>query len=142
MPIEIAIWKLGSEPERVAFSTIESEARLEEVLVKDVTMVSPDLMFLGSQVSTDYGKFIDVLAMDQEGNVHVIELKRDRTPRDVVAQLLDYASWVDSLTYEQLANLYAEQHSGKQLEEGFAECFDTSPPEKLNESHNLIVVCI
>ena len=121
MPIEIAIWKLGSEPERVAFSTIESEARLEEVLVKDVTMVSPDLMFLGSQVSTDYGKFIDVLAMDQEGNVHVIELKRDRTPRDVVAQLLDYASWVDSLTYEQLANLYAEQHSGKQLEEGFAE---------------------
>ena len=28
-------------------------------------MVSPDLMFLGSQVSTDYGKFIDVLAMDQ-----------------------------------------------------------------------------
>ena len=35
MPIEIAIWKLGSEPERVDFSTIESEARLEEVLVKD-----------------------------------------------------------------------------------------------------------
>jgi hypothetical protein len=29
-----------------------------------------------------------------EGRIHVIELKRDRTPREVVAQILDYGSWV------------------------------------------------
>jgi len=26
----------------------------------------------------------------------LIELKRDRTPREIVAQALDYASWVSS----------------------------------------------
>ena len=30
--------------------------------------------------------------MDAEGNLTLVELKRDRTPRDVVAQILDYAS--------------------------------------------------
>lgn len=30
--------------------------------------------------------------MDVEGNLTLVELKRDRTPRDVVAQILDYAS--------------------------------------------------
>lgn len=33
-----------------------------------------------------------------------------------------------------------EKNDGVALEEGFAEAFDTSPPEKLNESHNLIIV--
>lgn len=30
--------------------------------------------------------------MNSEGDLTVIELKRDRTPREVVAQVLDYAS--------------------------------------------------
>jgi hypothetical protein len=34
-----------------------------------------------------------VLGVDVEGRIHVIELKRDRTPREVVAQILDYGSW-------------------------------------------------
>jgi len=140
MPIEIAVWKLGQEPQKVTFTSIDSEKKLEEILVKDISLVSPDLMLLGRQVTTAYGKFIDLLAMDRDGNVSVIELKKNRTPRDVVAQLLDYASWVDSLTYEDLSNIYADQHPGKKLEEGFDEFFGASPPEKLNESHSLIVV--
>lgn len=48
---------------------------------------------LDRQVETDYGTFIDILALDGEGVRHVIELKRDKTPRDIVAQALDYGSW-------------------------------------------------
>ena len=36
----------------------------------------------------------------------LIELKRDRTPRDVVAQALDYASWVEELQAEDIAAIY------------------------------------
>jgi RecB family endonuclease NucS len=60
------------------------------------------LLLIGRQIQTDYGKFIDMLALDQEGNLVIIELKKNRTPREVVAQTLDYASWVQNLSYERI----------------------------------------
>ena len=49
------------------------------------------------------GGRVDVLAIDGDGNLAVIELKRNRTPREVVAQILDYGLWVRHLTTEEIA---------------------------------------
>ena len=140
MPIEIGVWSLGDHLKQVPFSSMDSESRLEEALAKDISILSPGLMLVGRQIPTAYGKFIDMLAIDAAGNLNVIELKRDRTPRDVVAQLLDYASWAESLSYDQIAQIYTQKNGGSELEKAFAEAFDTSPPEELNQSHELIVV--
>jgi len=140
MPIEVGIWRINGTPQRVHFSTIEDEARLEGVLKADIGILDPDLMLIGSQIPTAFGKFIDLLGIDAEGGLTVIELKRNRTPREVVAQLLDYASWVQNLTYEQITAIYAEKNGGQPFEQAFSECFDTDPPESLNEDHKLIVV--
>ena len=56
------------------------------------------LLIIGRQVTTTYGGSIDLLGIDDEGNLAILELKRDRTPREVVAQVLDYASWVAKLS--------------------------------------------
>lgn len=140
MPIEVGIWKLGAKLERVRIQPLDSEARLEDSICEDLSIIAPDLMLIGRQIPTDFGKYIDLLAMDVSGNLTVIELKRDRTPREVVAQVFDYASWVQNLSYDEIAELYASKNGGKALEAGFAEAFDTSPPEKLNERHSLIIV--
>src|SRR5215213_3319317 len=79
---------------RVAARPYPLEARLEDLLAKDPTLVGEPLLLVGRQVPTAYGGFIDLLAVDAEGYLCVLELKRDRTPREVVAQLLDYASWL------------------------------------------------
>ena len=68
-------------------------------------MLGEALMILGRQVKTDSGKVIDLLGIDAEGGVHVPELKRDRTPRDVVAQILDYGSWVEQLSQKQIRDI-------------------------------------
>ena len=47
------------------------------------------MLLVGRQVPTDFGNYIDLLAVDDEGALHILEFKRDKTPRDVVAQLLD-----------------------------------------------------
>jgi len=141
MPVEVGIWRINGTPERVHFSSIEKESKLEDVLYADIGILDPALMVVGRQVLTAYGKFVDLLAIDAEGNLTVVELKRDRTPREVVAQVLDYASWVQDLTYERVAEMYAEQHPSERFEQAFVDRFGAvDPPESLNEDHRLVVV--
>jgi hypothetical protein len=140
MPIEMGIWKLGDKLQRVKFSAIDSESKLENAICADLSLLGPQLMLIGRQVPTDYGKFIDILTMDAEGNLNVVELKRNRTPREVVAQILDYGSWVQLISHSDIVEIYAERNNGRNFEEGFAEAFDASPPEKLNQNHSLVVV--
>ena len=140
MPIEVGIWRLGEKIERIGVSSIGTESRLEDCLVADLSILSPGLILIGRQVPTGYGKLIDLLAIDADGRVWVIELKRDRTPREVVAQLLDYGSWVQEVSYEEIRTIHENRNGGAAFEKSFAEAFGTSPPEEINESHRLVVV--
>lgn len=98
-------------------------------------------MIIGRQVPTRFGKFIDLLALDSQGDVYVIELKRDRTSREVVAQALDYGSWVKGLGYEELAELWsAHGPAGVDFEAALAERFGENLPTEFNTSHQLIIV--
>ena len=99
MPIKTEMWRIDNGLQKVEFSSIETEQRLEEILEQDVTIIDSNLMVIGRQVPTGYGKYIDLLTIDLEGHLSIVELKRDKTPRDVVAQVLDYATWIQSLSY-------------------------------------------
>ncbi len=149
MPIELGFWRLnGNQPARLESSGLDLESRLEDILASDLDILNPGLLLIGRQVPTSYGKFIDLLALDAQGNVVVIELKRDRTPREVVAQVLDYGSWVRSLTDEQLASIFegflAKYHKGSvglSLDEAFCKRFGLKDmPEELNAQHELVIV--
>ena len=139
MPIEVGIWKVDEEVKRINFTPIESESKLEEILEKDISILSENLLLIGRQIPTDYGKFIDILAVDEEGDLFIIELKKQRTPRDVVAQVIDYASWIQTLSYGDIVHLFEERHE-KPLEEAFAEKFDAPLPDEINKSHQMIIV--
>jgi len=148
MPVEIGIWRLGDQPKRVDFGSIETEERLEQILADDLSIVDPGLLLIGRQVPTAYGKYIDLLALDSEANLAVLELKRDRTPREVVAQLLDYGSWARNLDDSDVASIfeaflkkYSPGCADKSLDQAFCEKFSVeSMPEAINEAHELVLV--
>src|SRR5215213_8717103 len=127
MPIEVGIWRIDGTPQRIHFSTIENESKLESVLNSDIGILDPDLMIVGRQVPTAFGKFIDLLAIDAEGSLTVIELKRDRTPREVVAQVLDYASWIETLTYEDITKSCVHHESYSVHRSSLLIVYTTSP---------------
>lgn len=139
MPVEFAIWRLEGSAVRLDPSKMPTEAELEALLASDVSILGLDLLVIGRQVSTAYGKKIDLLAIDGEGNLSIIELKRDKTPRDVVAQALDYGLWVRNLSYEDVANI-AHSYLQQRLEEAFVARFGIAIPDAINQEHKLLIV--
>jgi hypothetical protein len=66
------------------------------------------ILIIGRQVVTNLNSIMDLLAIDKSGDLIVIELKRDRTPRETIAQILEYASFVEDLSYQQLEEIFIE----------------------------------
>ena len=140
MTIEMAIWRMTeSGPVVVPSQSLDLEQRLEDMIVADPSLTGLNLLVIGRQVHTAYGGNIDVLALDSEARVHVLELKRDRTPRDVVAQTLDYGSWVQNLTLDEAKGIFAQQQSGE-LDDAFAEAFGSPLPDVFNSDQQLTVI--
>jgi len=143
MPEEARIWEiLGGEGLReIRHTRLDLESRIEGWLDKDISIISDDLLVVGRQVQTVFGGIIDLLCLDSQGDVTIVELKRDKTPREITAQTLDYASWVKDLSNEKLTEI-ANAYLGKRgpLEEAFRKRFDTELPEVLNENHKMMIV--
>ncbi|MGW3818106.1 endonuclease NucS domain-containing protein [Streptomyces sp. NPDC005046] len=144
MPLEFGLWRVDDKPVRVATRPMPLESRLEELIEADPGILGHPLLLIGRQVLTQHGKVVDLLGMDAEGSLHVLELKRDRTPREVVAQVLDYGSWVQELTNDQIRDIYASYARSRglaeELDEAFALRFGGTPPEALNSTHALTIV--
>lgn len=151
MAIEQGIWKLaagssGEPPQKLRPTGLADEGILEEQIVQDTSILNRDWLLIGRQVRTGFDKLIDLLAVDANGTAIVIELKRDKTPRDVVAQAIDYASWVVTLAdyqlieiYQDFAERYRRPHAT--LQEAFEDKFGvTLDSVTLNDSHQLVVV--
>lgn len=140
MPVEMSMWRIdGDQPRRLTAAVLPSEKALEDFLAHDPSLLGMRLSVIGRQVRTPHGKYIDLLAMDAEGNLHVLELKRDRTPRDVVAQVIDYGCWVTDLGREQIIDL-ANAHLDEPFEVAFEATFGVTPPDELNGELQLTVV--
>ena len=143
MPQDIKIWEIIEEDKlkEIPRSKLNLEERLENWIEKDISMLSNDLLIIGRQVQTDFGGVIDLLCVDQNGDIAILELKRDKTPREITAQALDYASWVKDLSNESITEI-ANDYLGDKgpLEKAFKDKFGIELPEILNESHGMFIV--
>lgn len=101
------------------------------------------VLIIGRQVTTNLNTRIDLLGIDKTGNTVAVELKRGKTPRETVAQLLEYASFIEKLDYSQLNEIY-QGYSGEEssLEDYHQQYFQSESDEKVsfNKSTRLIIV--
>jgi len=148
MPIEIGFWRTDGKLEKMDVSSLDQEKRLEGFLSDDISIASPNWIVVGRQVYTAFGSYIDLLALDRDGNLIIVELKKDMTPREVVAQLLDYASWAKELDDGDIAEIYQEfvtkyqpERADKSIDDAFIDKFKVKEmPDSLNKEHQLVVV--
>jgi len=140
MAEEAKLWRIdaGSALREIPRSRLDLESRLEGWLEKDISILDPELLVVGRQVQTIGGP-IDLLCLSRSGDLVVVELKRDKTPREVTAQALDYGSWAKDVSAERITEIAAEYLHGP-LDETFARRFSEELPETLGENHRLLIV--
>lgn len=113
---------------------------LETWVASNPAIVSTDITFIGRQVMTKSGP-LDLLGIDNHGNVVVVELKRDMLPREALVQAIDYASDIAEWSVERLSEI-CTQYTGKNLEEHLVQRFPDTDLENINinESQRIFLV--
>ena len=111
---EVKIWAVDDASTVVSLaskSQVDTEALLEETLVANPDLLIPGLRLVGRQTPTEGGP-LDLLGVDEDGRLVVFELKRGTLSRDAVAQVIDYASYLDAMELAELAE-YISERSGE-----------------------------
>ncbi|MDX2142031.1 MAG: hypothetical protein SFV19_01640 [Rhodospirillaceae bacterium] len=134
----------GDQVEALAarsFGDVHTEARIQAwadtcpALINDgVPMLS-----LGQEIVTRHNHSIDNLYIDGNGVLVAAEMKRGRSPRDVVAQVLDYAAFVSSLDWPAV-KVYCRKRQGKDLDLAFVETFGRPLVRTDKPEHRLLIV--
>ena len=134
----IRLWKIeGQDLREINKTKLDLEHRLQQWIASDISVISSDLLVIGREVPAGLSGFIDILCMKENGDLVIIELKRDKTPREVTAQALDYASWVKNLTADQIQEK-AERYCKPNFDEAFTKKFNHDIPESLNQEASIV----
>ena len=116
---EIKIWAIEDPSEVVPLTPkgqVDTEALLEETLVKNPQLLIPGLRLVGRQTPTAGGA-LDLLGVDEDGKLVVFELKRGTLSRDAVAQIIDYTSDLEAMDLEALASHISDKSGEQGIEE-------------------------
>ena len=132
----------GDKPKEYKNIPYDKERDIEDLLEENIEVLVQDVFIIGRQVRTDDGKFIDLLALDKDANLVIIELKKKETPRDVLAQILQYHAWVRKLkqgNINDIAKGYKNFNDFKTIEDKFNNIFGKYP-DSWNSKQKLIIV--
>ena len=145
MTTEIKAWEITNNTLRPVESSLAIEGRTESLDLEEWISTNPEIIgsgleIIGRQVTTKSGP-LDLLAIDRTGDIIVIELKRDKLPRDVIAQAIDYASDIADWNIDKISEV-CTKHTGKSLDDLISEKFPDVSIQNLNinEAQRIILV--
>ena len=135
-------------------SDFGKEEHLEERLVRTATarIGGVNLLYLGRQGTTKSKNRFDLTALDKNGDLVVVELKKGQAPRRVIAQALDYVSDLQNDEYRELEDYYEEflntehYHTGgesQSLRKAHSDYFDYDEPlpeDHFNDDQRIIII--
>jgi len=145
MSIKIKTWEIiNGELKEVNKSLAENSKKekedLEQWIKTNSKILGDDILIFGEQVWTKSGP-LDYIGIDNDGNIVIVELKRDKLARDVLAQAIDYASDVANWDLEKL-NEICLKFSGNTLEDHITDKFENVELKDLviNKAQRLLLV--
>lgn len=143
MATEIKIWSVV-EGKLVAvsdgaLSTVHIESQLETWICDSPGLLGEDLLVIDRQRTIPGVGRLDLLCLDSTGRLVVVEVKRDSSTREAIAQSLDYASWFEGTAEQQILD-WAEEKLGKPLSQAFMEHFNANLTTLVFQKPRIILV--
>lgn len=145
MSTEIKTWEIINDKLTPINTSLAENQRkekedLEAWIKSNPKIIGEDILIIGEQVQTKTG-YLDFLGIDENGNTVIIELKRDKLPREVISQTLDYASDVASWDIDKLGTI-CQGFIKQGLLEYLSDYFDEFNIEEIviNNSQRLLLV--
>lgn len=141
MGLSQSIWSIDKK-QPLAAAELKDEKELELLLTDNINLLNKSWLVIGNQVKTNAGKYIDILCIDHDGDIVVVELKKDLTPREVTAQVIDYAASVSAMTTEEFAQIFLTYSGGtKTLNEAYQEKYGSVLDENsINQNVKMVIV--
>jgi len=146
MATEIKVWQIINDRLELSETKMSEMGRTENEDLKKWIKSTPsilgeDILLIGEEVPTKSGGRIDLLGIDKLGNLVIMELKRDKLPRDVLAQAIDYASDVALWDVDEI-NEVCMKYTGQTLEDYLIEKFEDVDLEnlKINISQRILII--
>ena len=112
MGTEIKTWQIVDGKLQSITTNLKNEGRtepydLEPWIESHAGILGPDIVIIGRQTMSKSGP-IDLLGIDKTGNVVIVEIKRDKLPREALAQAIDYVSDAAEWSIEKLGEICSE----------------------------------
>jgi len=138
-------------PEQTYYSahSILERQDIEKWIAEYPKILGEELLIL----TTEYDKFdktnerLDLLAIDHEGTLVIIELKRDDSGKDVEMQAIKYAAYCSTTTFDEVIKIHKEylekQGSTKSIDEVrniILNFIQDSEFEQINDRPRIIIV--
>lgn len=101
---------------------LNEKNHLQEWIAKNPSSLGEELLIIQKEFDgfNDTNERLDLLALDKQGNLVIIENKRDTSGRDVTWQAIKYASYCSTLRKDQIKRIFQE-FIDKYLHKGNAE---------------------
>jgi len=145
MAFEIKSWQIVDGRLVPVESSLPESGRkekddLEQWIKSNPSVLGNDIAIIGEQVQTSSGP-MDFLGIDSSGNIVIIELKRDRLPREALVQAIDYASDVADWDLDRFREI-CKSYTNQAFEDYFQQRFEGIPIEDLaiNQAQRLLLV--
>jgi len=121
-------------------SGLKEKDHLEQWIKSNPLILGADIAIIGEQVQTVSGP-MDFLGIDSSGNTVIIELKRDRLPREALVQAIDYASDVSEWELDRFQSI-CKNYTNQSFEDFFQQKFEGVSLEDLsiNQAQRLLLV--
>ncbi len=151
------IYRLDKEKDRIVAceeTDFKSNNILERQHLEKWIENYPDI--LGEEllvITTEYSKFdktserLDILALDKDGELVVIELKRDESGKNVDLQAIKYAAYCSNMTLDQVSRLFkarmekaSKALTEEQAKQEILKFIDNEDFEELSDRPRIILV--